>query len=106
MNRNNCKEITPNPDGMVPGWMFKACQAELAGQEARALRAEAELATLRAKNLTPNPALPRLNPNPNRRKMIIEIEVGADFASRLDNQWEVEQEIRADRWLWDWKEKE
>lgn len=38
-----------------------------------------------------------------RRKMLITIEVGADFERRLDNQWEVEREIAADRWSWQWE---
>lgn len=52
--------------------------------------------------MKPNPnCLPPLTDGP-RRKMLIEIEVGADFEKRLDNQWEVEREIRADRWNWRW----
>lgn len=55
---------------------------------------------------TPDATLPRLNPNPERRKMQITIEVGADFGRRLDNQWEVEREIAADRWNWTWAPEE
>lgn len=55
-------------------------------------------------NRTPNGNLPPLNPSTQRRKMLIEVEVGADFESRFDNQWEVEREIHADRWSWKWKD--
>ena len=50
---------------------------------------------------TPNSELPPLGTGP-RRKMLIEIEVCADFEHRLDNQWEVEREIHADRYSWKW----
>jgi len=53
---------------------------------------------------TPNPELPPLNPDGPRRKMLIEIEVNADFEKSLNNQWEVEREIHADRWAWHWKD--
>jgi hypothetical protein len=52
---------------------------------------------------TPNTSLPPLVPDGPRRRMLIEIEVSANFEKRLDNQWEVEREINADRWLWHWK---
>lgn len=52
---------------------------------------------------TPNSSLPPLG-DPPRRKMLIEIEVSADFEKRLDNQWMVEREIHADRWNWRWAE--
>jgi len=52
---------------------------------------------------TPDTNLPPLAEGP-RRKMIVEIEVSADFEKRLDNQWEVEREIHADRWSWKWAE--
>lgn len=51
---------------------------------------------------TPNVALPPLDPTTPRRKMVITIEVAADFEKRLDNQWMVEREIAADRWTWEW----
>ena len=51
---------------------------------------------------TPNPELPPFVIAGPRRKMLITIEVGADFEKRLDNQWEVEREINADRWSWRW----
>jgi hypothetical protein len=50
---------------------------------------------------TPDPTLPPLGSGP-RRKILIEIEVSADFEKRLDNQWMVEREIHADRWKWRW----
>lgn len=50
---------------------------------------------------TPNVKLPRIGDGP-RRKMLIEIEVSADFEKRLDNQWMIEREIHADRWSWRW----
>lgn len=49
----------------------------------------------------PNAELPPLSNGP-KRKMLIEIEVAADFEKRLDNQWMVEREIHADRWAWKW----
>ncbi len=52
--------------------------------------------------LTPDTSLPPLDPNAPRRKMLVEIEVSADFEKRLDNQWMVEREINADRWSWRW----
>ena len=51
---------------------------------------------------TPNASLPPLNPDAKRRTMLVEIEVGEDFEKRLDNQWEVEREIHADRYRWSW----
>lgn len=51
---------------------------------------------------TPNVDLPPFVPDGPRRKMLVEIEVSADFENRLDNQWEVEREIHADRWNWRW----
>ncbi len=36
------------------------------------------------------------------RKMLVEIEVSADFEKRVDNQWMVEREINDDRWSWRW----
>lgn len=51
---------------------------------------------------TPNAALPPLDPTAPRRKMVVTIEVAADFEKRLDNQWMVEREIAADRWSWEW----
>jgi hypothetical protein len=52
---------------------------------------------------TPDSSLPPFEPDPaKRRTMLIEIEVSADFEKRLDNQWEVEREINADRWKWRW----
>jgi hypothetical protein len=53
--------------------------------------------------LTPNPKLPPLGDGP-RRKILIAVEVTADFEQRLDNQWMVEREIHADRWSWRWAE--
>ncbi len=61
------------------------------------------LAAIEEATRTPDAALPPLNPNPERRNMQITIEVGADFEKRLDNQWEVEREIHADRWMWNWE---
>jgi hypothetical protein len=49
----------------------------------------------------PNSDLLPLSAGP-KRKMLVEIEVSADFERRLDNQWEVEREIHADRWSWRW----
>ena len=52
---------------------------------------------------TPDASLPPYEPDATkRRRMVIEIEVSADFEKRLDNQWEVEREINADRWRWSW----
>jgi hypothetical protein len=51
---------------------------------------------------TPDTTLPPLVPDDPRRKMLISIEVSANFEKRLDNQWEVEREINADRWSWQW----
>jgi len=51
---------------------------------------------------TPDTSLPPLVPDGPRRKMLITIEVSANFEKRLDNQWEVEREINADRWSWRW----
>lgn len=61
-----------------------------------------ELRTGMHKALTPDASLPPMGDGP-RRKMLIEIEVSADFEKRLDNQWMVEREIAADRWSWKWK---
>lgn len=58
--------------------------------------------TLAGPGLTPNAKLPPIG-GPLRRKIVIEVEVPADFESRLDNQWTVEREIHADRWNWNWK---
>lgn len=52
---------------------------------------------------TPNSKLLPLG-SPPFRKMIIEIEVSADFEKRLDNQWVIEREIHADRYSWRWKD--
>jgi hypothetical protein len=52
-------------------------------------------------NQTPNSKLPPLAEGA-KRKMVITIDVSANFENRLDNQWEVEREIYADRWSWDW----
>ncbi len=51
---------------------------------------------------TPNASLPPLNPGEPRRKMLVEIEVHAHFEKHLNNQWEIEREIAADRWGWQW----
>lgn len=51
---------------------------------------------------TPDPSLPPLVPEGPRRDMLIRISVSANFEKRLDNQWEVEREIQADRWQWEW----
>jgi hypothetical protein len=51
---------------------------------------------------TPDSSLPPLAPEGPRRDMLIRISVSADFEKRLDNQWEVEREIQADRWSWKW----
>ena len=59
------------------------------------------LTGLKGESGTPNVNLPPLGDGP-RRKMLIEIEVSADFEKRLDNQWMVEREIHADRWAWRW----
>ncbi len=54
---------------------------------------------------TPDASLPPFEPDATkRRKMLIEIEVSANFEKRLDNQWEVEREINADRWSWRWSD--
>lgn len=55
---------------------------------------------------TPDAKLPPLVPDGPRRKMLIQIEVSADFERRLDNQWEVEREINADRWSWRWADQD
>lgn len=55
---------------------------------------------------TPNASLPPLDPTTPWRKMVITIEVAADFEKRLDNQWMVEREIAADRWIWEWADAE
>lgn len=57
--------------------------------------------TLTGPGYTPNSKLPPIGGGP-RRKMLVEIEVCADFGTRLDNQWMVEREIHADRWKWRW----
>ena len=51
---------------------------------------------------TPNPLLPPLADGP-KRTMLVEIKVSEAFEGRLDNQWEVEREIHADRWKWHWE---
>jgi len=52
---------------------------------------------------TPDTSLPPLAAAAEpRRKMLVEVEVSANFGKRLDNQWEVEREINADRWSWRW----
>lgn len=51
---------------------------------------------------SPNPNLQPLDIWTPTRKMLIEIDVPNDFNKRLDNQWVVEREIRADRWNWRW----
>lgn len=55
-----------------------------------------------AEMLTPDPSIPPLDPSTKKRKMLIGIEVSENFEKRLDNQWEVEREIQADRWSWTW----
>lgn len=60
-----------------------------------------EKTTITGPGCTPNVSLLPLGEGP-RRKIIIEIEVTADFEKRLDNQWMVEREIHADRWAWRW----
>ncbi len=55
---------------------------------------------------TPNTALEPLDPTAARRKMLVEIEVAADFEKRLDNQWMVEREIAAGRWNWRWADEQ
>ncbi len=57
--------------------------------------------TLAGPGHTPKPGLPPLGEGP-RRKMLLEIEVSADFEKRLDNQWMIEREIHADRYTWRW----
>lgn len=58
---------------------------------------------LNARKRTPDTSLPPFEPDATkRRRMLVEIEVSADFEKRLDNQWEVEREINADRWKWHW----
>jgi hypothetical protein len=57
--------------------------------------------TLAGPGKTPNASLPPIGEGP-RRKMLVTIEVPADFEKRLDNQWVVEREIHADRWNWKW----
>lgn len=64
-----------------------------------------ENTTLTGPGHTPNPKLaPLVHPSAPTRKMVVEIEVAADFETRLDNQWMVEREIHADRWGWRWAE--
>src|SRR5260370_14228907 len=55
---------------------------------------------------TPDTSLPPLVPDGPRRKMLVEIDVSDNFERRLDNQWEVEREINADRWAWHWAEEQ
>lgn len=50
---------------------------------------------------TPNSSLPQIGCGP-RKDIIITISVTEDFEKRLDNQWMVEREIHADRWMWKW----
>lgn len=52
---------------------------------------------------TPNAALPPLGDGP-RRKLLVEVDVPADWENRLDMQWVLEREIHADRWIWKWKD--
>lgn len=61
-----------------------------------------DLEAAEAAKRTPNASLPRLNPDGPHRKMCVYVEVSANFETRLDNQWEVEREINADRWSWGW----
>lgn len=68
----------------------------------RIVELTAELHAARQKAATPNATLPPLNPDGPRRKMLIEVEVNAGFEKHLNNQWEVEREIAADRWSWQW----
>lgn len=55
-------------------------------------------------HVCPPPGMPPppLVPEGPRRDMLVRISVSADFEKRLDNQWEVEREIHADRWSWEW----
>jgi hypothetical protein len=48
---------------------------------------------------TPNASLPPLGDGP-RRKILITVEVPANWESRMDMQWVLEREIHADRWSW------
>lgn len=48
---------------------------------------------------TPNINLPPIGEG-ERMKILIEVEVPADWERRLDMQWVVEREIAADRWSW------
>lgn len=66
-------------------------------------KAADEIERLRAQLRTPNSGLPPLGNGP-RRKMIVTVEVPADWESRLDMQWVLEREIHADRWAWNWPE--
>lgn len=50
---------------------------------------------------TPNAMLPPLGDGP-RRKLLVTIEVPANWEDRLDMQWVVEREIHSDRWSWSW----
>lgn len=50
---------------------------------------------------SPNAALAPLAEGP-RRKLLVEVEVPTNWEDRLDMQWVLEREIRADRWSWHW----
>lgn len=50
---------------------------------------------------TPNASLPPIGDGP-RKKIMVEVEVPADWIDRLDMQWVLEREIHADRWNWQW----
>lgn len=50
---------------------------------------------------SPDPNLPPIGDGP-RRKMLLEIEVTADFEKRLDNHWMILCEVHADRYRWRW----
>jgi hypothetical protein len=50
---------------------------------------------------TPNASLPPLGDGP-RRKILVTVEVPANWESRMDMQWVLEREIHADRWSWTW----
>jgi hypothetical protein len=58
-----------------------------------------EIDRLRAQLQTPNASLPPLGDGP-RRKILVTVEVPANWETRLDMQWVLEREIAADRWSW------
>jgi hypothetical protein len=60
-----------------------------------------EIDRLRAQLQTPDASLPPLGGGP-RRKMLVTVEVPANWENRLDMQWVLEREIHADRWSWKW----